>query len=458
MRTVSVLVSVLVSVSAVHDFLYKAVEVHSVDAMPEINGRTGSVIGFHSKSSRWMVALGSGKSHYKIKAENLADVDALSLLAANTRTETRAGRAGVGNVVDASTIDGVTVTELAEIIESSAAMADEHFAAACCRAVLKSRGPTEARPLLTGGVVRMLADAILSFPQTATSIACCFSLQEMSTGFPSSQEHFTDMTGQSTTSVAAIMELLNNLQDPDNTDGKLTEEQQKLMIQMQDPEFMNQLQSAPKDVSNNWAESEEGQGFKSALAEHGGCEAAVSILNSGYGLGTMGACQLISTTCLGTAGQGDSAACPSCGGTLAAATARRENCKGGIEAILNLVRYSGDDHPLHDIEPITHLTTTIAFTALARLVMGQDKQGIDRRARAAALGAIPLLVRSLARHFSTESLTAALDASVRIANGNKELKEQWDAELREHPALIRKLHKVMLEKMEKMGKMEHLDL
>ena len=104
------------------------------------------------------------------------------------------------------------------------------------------------------------------------------------------------------------------------------------------------------------------------------------------------------------------------------------------------------------------MTTTIAFTALARLVMGQDKQGIDRRARAAALGAIPLLVRSLARHFSTKSLTAALDASVRIANGNKELKEQWDAELREHPALIRKLHKVMLEKMEKMGKMEHLDL
>ena len=90
------------------------------------------------------------------------------------------------------------------------------------------------------------------------------------------------------------------------------------------------------------------------------------------------------------------------------------------------------------------------FSALERLCLGFESNGAGaaRRARAAALGAIPAIVDAVASEFSEDLFKKGLSTAFTIAGAGKgvapheedrALKAQWDRAVAKHPDLQRKL-------------------
>jgi hypothetical protein len=222
-------------------------------------------------------------------------------------------------------------------------------------------------------------------------------------------------------------------------------------------------QSQP--ACSTWMETPAGCAFRTLLCEAGVLHAAVLVCADGERTaGTIIRSILFGHD--GREGHGDPQA----------AAARRElaSSLGAIEAMVELLQHIEPDHQA--VGTPGNLETVL-MAALQRVCMGveENQAGAVRRARAAALGAVPAIVGCLDR-MSRDSETwphrlmnQGLETSCTIAGAgsgvsfdeeDKVIKAQWDSSIVEYPALQAKMQKAMMNalqaKMQQQIQMMHV--
>ena len=217
-----------------------------------------------------------------------------------------------------------------------------------------------------------------------------------------------------------------------------------------------------------WMETEAGSEYQTMLCEAGALKAAVLVCD---GPGATSACGVIRSILFGHDGREGH-------NDPVAAAARREHAAslGAIETLVDLIKrastepgapglsscaYTVETFP-EDCKDLREMDLRGMFFALQRLCLGFESNGAGaaRRARAAALGAIPAIVDAIASEFSEDLFKKGLSTALTIAGAGKgvapheedrALKAQWDQAVAKHPDLQRKLTEMMAAKMGRMA-------
>ena len=217
-----------------------------------------------------------------------------------------------------------------------------------------------------------------------------------------------------------------------------------------------------------WMETEAGSEYQTMLCEAGALKAAVLVCD---GPGATSACGVIRSILFGHDGREGH-------NDPVAAAARREHAAslGAIETLVDLIKqastepgapglsscaFTVENFP-EDCKDLREMHLRGMFFALQRLCLGFESNGAGaaRRARAAALGAIPAIVDAVASEFSEDLFKKGLSTAFTIAGAGKgvapheedrALKAQWDQAVAKHPDLQRKLTEMMAAKMGRMA-------
>ena len=454
--------------------LLKLVRLQGLRANPALNGALGTVTSHDELTGRYAVHIGTGVK--MVKAANLVDEVASMTALLRERVESRV--VDLDLTKDAySTVEEASAPELLELISNlnNLPVVDKFDAAeACCTRLVSLASEAwksgegmdsalvnplvcadEPNKLAISSLVAVLGDAVaLGVDENlalsdrnmklAPALKIVMALSEMSNGFCSALQ--IDGNPMKLLGAMKSIDMQAVMAGEKIDESKLPpEEELDAMINMLDAGVNGS--NFKMDASVKWTESPSGLACKHMLAQAGLFEPVGVLLSvptaSATSMPMMPHLKKLCFTafqnlCFGSDGKYGK-------GDPALATERRElaSSAGAIEALLGYIRTMA--HPLPAMAEEGSTPTDrfpyegvgmlqFSFRALQRVCLGYDEAGDKRRHRAAALGAIPLMIAATAKNYSLELFKSALSTSETIANEEPILKQQWEDAMQAQPA------------------------